>query len=310
MGIRRTGEDFPMEVTLGGDGEAGSIAVRDITARKSSEVGFKRATDAIRRRLERELQESRVKVGYAATGEYSMPGADLALLVPPGTDWFGAFHDGGNGVTLFAGDHVAQGGSTAALLSTVFTGGQSVRPEEAQGLLLGDARYPPERQLHNLADVLNRIVAREGRGEVLLAMTLVHVDLGTGNAVALNAGRQSPTLLRSGRSVRDLGSGGAPLGYALDTDVAVSSFALGAGDVLVMTGAGLIDAYSPDGSVLRIADLKKRILARNTAHALLTEIATLSRVVWKAAHDQHPILVLRYRAAPSGSTTPVPPRPR
>ena len=298
-GLRRTGEEFEMEVSLGSDAEpgGGSIVVRDITARKESEAGFTHTTEAIKRRLGLELEESRITAGFAATGEHSIPGGDLALLAPPGTDWFGAYHDGdGHAVTLYGGDLVTQVSSTSALLSSVLAGGGYIPgAEDTHGLLLGDGRYPPERQLRNLADVLNRIVSRQGRGEVLLAMTFIHLDLGTGHVTIVNAGRRAPTLLKSGRTVRDIGGGGHALGYAGDAEIQVSALSLAPGDLLVLCGEGMVDTISPDGTMLRAADLKKRILGRQTARDVLGEIATQSAIVWRGAHDRHPVLTFSWK---------------
>jgi ammonium transporter len=292
-GVRRTGEEFPMEVSLGA--ESGSLLIEDISARKESEAALTRATEAIRRRLEHELEESRVTASYAQSGERELPGGDLALLVPPGADWFGAYHDGdGRAIILYGGDVVAQATSTSALLSSALLGG-AYEAEYTHGLLLGDSRYPPERQLRNLADVLNRIVSREGRGEVTLEMTFVHIDIASGNAVVLNAGRKAPTLLKSGRTIRELGGGGTALGYAGDPQLAHSQLALGPGDVLVLTGEGLVETISPDGSVLRTADLKKRILTKQTPHEVLGEVLACARAVWKDTHDRHAVLAFRWK---------------
>lgn len=298
-GLRRTGEDFPMEVSLG---EAGAVVAKDITARKENEAGWARATEAIHRSLARELEETKISAGYASTGEQELAGGDLALLVPAGADWFGAYYDAeARAITLYGGDLVTQTSSTSALLSSVFagTGYLANAPDDTHGLLLGDRRYPPERQVRNLADVLNRIVSREGRGEVILDMTFVHIDLGTGNAIVVNAGRTAPTLLKSGRTIRDIGGGGNPLGYAGDSELQITPFSLGPGDVVVLCGAGMVETISPDGSILRTAELKRRILARQTPRDVLAEVATLSRVVWRGTHDLFPILVFSWKPMPT-----------
>jgi hypothetical protein len=292
-----------MEVSLGGP--SGSIVVKDVTARKENEAGWTRATEAIRGRLERELKETRIAASYATTGQHELPGGDLALLVPPGSDWFGALASGvgdGRSIVLFGGDLVAQTSSTSALLSSVLAGGAYMTSaDDTHGLLLGDGRYPPDRQVRNLADVLNRIVSREGRGEVILAMTFIHVDLGTGQAIVVNAGRRAPTLVTNGRTIREVGGGGTPLGYASDSDLAVTQLSLGPGDLVVLCGEGMVETISPDGSVLRAADLKRRILGKQAPHDVLAEVAMVARSVWKGTHDQHPLLVFRWRPGPGKS---------
>jgi ammonium transporter len=291
-GLRRTGEDFPMEVSLGAD--AGTISVKDVTARKETEDWLTRVRDQIAGRLQRELGETPVEALQSRSGERALPGGELALLLPAGADWFGAFYDArGRGVTLYAGEVEAQASATAALLSSVLAAG-GASPTYTHGLLLGDRRHPAERQLRNLAEVMNRIVVQEGKGELLLAMSFAHVDLGTGEATFVGAGRRAPALVKGGRTVREIGAGGRPLGQASDPELQVARATLGPGDCIVLCADGLVETYSPDGSVLRAAELRRLILARAGAREIRDDIAARARAVWKG-HDQHAVLVLEWR---------------
>jgi ammonium transporter len=301
-GIRRTGEEFPMEVQLvAADGdEPETLAIKDITARKENEEGLLRLTDQIRRRLERELEETRVLPGGGASADVELPGGDVSLALPPqragSSDWFGWFHDQETrAVTVYGGEVVAEVRGAAALLGSVLTGG-GYEADYTHGLYLGDARYSPERQVRNLAEVFNRIVLAEGRGELTMSMSFAHVDLGSGTLIFVNAGRRTRALLKTGRVVKELGGGGGKLGVAADLELDVVQLALGPGDVLLLLGDGLCDTVTPDGSILRVAELKKTLLARSSASEICDEVVARARAVWKDPQGQsHPVLVFRWR---------------
>lgn len=292
IGLRRSGEEFPLEVAFG-EGGSGQLVIKDITARKEAEVGLAHAEQQARRRIDRELAEAPIVRRLTRTGVLEIPGGDVALLTPSGADWFGALQSS-HAVTLYAGEILGQSSSTAALLSSVLA---SVGPtsDYTHGLLLGDSRHAPERQARNFVEVLNRIVVQEGRGELRLALSVVHITLATGALVAINAGRRTSALVKNGRTVRELGGDGQPLGESTDPELALLHHALAPDDCLVFVGAGLVDSYSPDGSVLQAKELRRLISSRTSATEIRDEIAQRARVVWRATHDRYPFMVFRKR---------------
>src|SRR5262249_35952865 len=122
-----------------------------------------------------------------------------------------------------------------------------------------------------------------------------HIDLGTGDVMVLNAGRRTPTLVRSGRTVRELGGGGQALGFSSETSVQVARMALGPGDCVVLCADGMVETYGPDGSVLRAAELKKLLVAGTAPAEMRDDIAARARSVWKGMTDQHAVLVFKWK---------------
>jgi len=308
-GIRRTGEEFPLEVSVapGPEGEPEIFSLKDITTRKESEEGLTRLMDQIRRRLDRELSETRVVVGggpsSAPGADEELPGGDVSLALPSakGPEWFGWFHEpSGKALTIYAGETVdeARGGAAALLSSVLSSQGYESATDYTHGLLLGDPRYGAERQVSNLAEVLNRIVRQEGRGELSMSMSFAHVDLATGAGVFVNAGRRTRALLKAGRLIKELGGGGDKLGVGADLHLEITPLSLGPGDVLLFFGDGLVDTVTPDGSLLKLGELKKALLGRGTASEICDDLTARARAVWRDPPSTHPVLVFQWRPAP------------
>jgi ammonium transporter len=308
-GIRRTGEEFPLEVsvTAGPEGEPEIFSLKDITARKESEESLTRLTDQIRRRLDRELSATRLVAGggpsSAPGADEELPGGDVSLALPAarGPEWFGWFHQPAQkALTIYAGEIAdeARGGAASLLSSVLSTPGYDSAADYTHGLLLGDARYGAERQLRNLAEVLNRIVRQEGRGELSMSMSFAHIDLATGAGLFLDAGRRTRALLKAGRLVKELGGAGDKLGAGGDLHFAVTPLSLGPGDVLLFVGEGLVDTLTPDGSLLKLGELKKVLLGRGTASEICDDITARARAVWRDPPSTHPVLVFQWRPTP------------
>lgn len=290
-----------MEVSLvRGDpstGELDALAIKDITTRKETEEGFTRLQEQIRRRLERELEETRVVPGGGASADVELPGGDVSLALPNarGPDWFGWFHEpAAKGLTVYAGEITTEVRGAASLLSSVLSSG-GYESDYTHGLLLGDSRYSPERQMRNLAEVINRIVMQEGRGELTMGIVFAHIDMTSGNAIVAAAGRRARALLKSGSGVKEVGAGGSKLGAGADFQLELSPFALAAGDVLLLYGDGLVDTVTPDGSMLRLAELKKVLVQRQSASEIVDDVVARARAVWKDPPSTHPVLVFQWR---------------
>src|SRR5262249_32418383 len=124
-GLRRTGEDFPMEVWRGTTIVAGTeteipvLCIKDITWRKEKEEGLDRPQSEIRRHIDREIGETAVQKVVPGAHAYVL-GSEVAATVPTTTpsDWFGYLRDdAGKALTFFSGEVLWQPGSTASLLS-------------------------------------------------------------------------------------------------------------------------------------------------------------------------------------------------
>jgi ammonium transporter, Amt family len=317
-GLRRTGEEFPMEVSLrvagpaGGDEPIEAATFKDITARKEAEEGLSRTQADIHRRLDRELEATgRVVKSGALPPEHRFRGGEVAMHVASGDagDWFGYYWDPtGQLITLYAGDPLSQGTTTAALLSAVVAGADYAA-DYTHGLLLGDGRYPAERQLRNLADVVNRIVVQAGKGETQVSMAFLHLDLRTGEVTFLSAGRKTPFLLKLQNTMRELSGGGTALGISSDPEFDLKKSFLTPGDVVVMHSDGLVDAFGPEGKVLHAKELKRVVASRDHVKDTRDEILARARSVWKESTDEVcSVLVLKWNPD-AGEPAPPPPPP-
>ncbi len=304
-GVRRTGEELPLEVWRGVTTAAGTetqipvLCIKDITSRKEKEEGRNRPPAEIRRRFEREIEETTV-VRVTPDAHAYVLGSEVAAVMPAGAqaDWFGYFRDdAGKALTFFTGEVSWQPASAVSLL----TGVMDDRPpaaEDTHGLYLGREGQPPERQLRNLAEVVNRIVLRTGRGEVRLAMELVHVDLKAGGVRFLGAGMATPIFWKSGRAVKEVGGGaGTPFGVSYEPEFDLRSLKLVPGDMLVAVTGGFVDTFTPEGKLFRSSELKKLLATHRDVRQIRDEIAVRTRAIWKDRANRHAAMVFQWNGA-------------
>lgn len=303
-GVRRTGEELPLEVWRGTTTAAGTemqisvLCIKDITARKEKEEGRNRPPAEIRRRFEREIEDTPV-VRVTPEAHAYVLGSEVAAVMPQGAhaEWFGYFRDdAGKALTFFTGEVAWQPASAVSLL----TGVMDDRPtaEDTHGLYLGREGQPPERQLRNLAEVVNRIVLRTGRGEVRMAMELLHADLKNGDVRFLGAGMATPIFWKSGRAVKEVGGGaGTPFGVTYEPEFDLRSLKLVPGDMLVAVTSGLVDTFTPEGKLFRARELKKILAAHRDVRQIRDEIAARTRAVWKDRANRHAAMVFQWNGA-------------
>jgi ammonium transporter len=300
-GVRRTGEELPLEVwrgttTLpGAETTIGVLCLKDITSRKEKEEGRNRPPAEIRRRFEREIADTPV-VRVAPEPHQYVLGSEVAAVMPAGapTEWFGYLRDDeGQAITFFCGEVAWQPASAVSLLTGVVD--DRAAAEDTHGLYLGGEGHPPERQLRNLAEVVNRIVLRTGRGEVRVAMELVHVDLKAGGVRFLGAGMPTPIFWKSGRAVKEVGGGaGTPFGVSYEPEFDLRSLKLVPGDMLMAVTGGLVDTYTPEGKLFRSGELKKIFAAHRDVRQIRDEMAARTRAVWKDRANRHAIMVFQW----------------
>lgn len=304
-GLRRTGEELPLEVWRGATTVPGAettipvLCIKDITWRKEKEEGRNRPPAEIRRRFQRELADTPVVRVVPEAHAYVL-GSEVAAVMPAGaaTDWFGYFRDdAGKALTFFTGEVVWQPASAVSLLTGVLDN-RTMGVEDTHGLFLGREGQPPERQLRNLAEVGNRIVLRTGRGEVRMAMELLHVDLQTGGVRFLGAGMATPIFWKSGRAVKDVGGGaGTPFGVSYEPEFDLRTLKLVPGDMLVAVTGGMIDTYTPEGKLFRAGELKKILASHRDVRQIRDEIAARTRAIWKDRANRHAVMVFQWNGA-------------
>ena len=302
-GMRRTGEDFPMEIWRGVTIIPGSETVlavhcmKDITWRKEKEEGQNRPPAEIRRRFEREIDATPVVRVLPEAHAYVL-GSEVAAVVPPGAaEWFGYFRDDvGKSLTFYAGEVTWQPASAVSLLTGVVDD-RTHGAEDMHGLYLGREGQPPERQLRNLAEVLNRIALRTGRGEVQIGMTLLFVDLKNGEARFLGAGAPTPIYWKSGRAVKELGGAGTAFGVSYEPEFDLRSLRLSPGDIVVTVSGGLLETFTPEGKLFRAGELKKIVGAHRDVRHIRDEIAARTRAIWKDRAGEHAVMVFQWNGA-------------
>jgi len=179
--------------------------------------------------------------------------------------------------------------------------------EYTHGIL--DPRHNAERQLRNIADVVNRIVLQTGKGELLMTMAFLHVNLRTGQVSFLNAGHNMPFLVKGGQTVQSLVGRGSRLGESAKPEFEVIHAKLDPSDVIVLYTDGLLENQGPDGKQLSVREFKSVLTSKSTATEICEELVSRAMAVWQggAVADDHSILVFRWtpqvqplRARPTG----------
>lgn len=326
-GQRRIGEEFTMEVAFNyvsvGEDEIYTATIRDITQRKETEAELFRAQAEIRRRLELELEDAKVVQKALLPTESQFPGCEIARhyqsASETGGDWYGYYHSPeAQTITFYMGD-VTGHGLPSALLSGVVCGAV-YSSEYTHGILASvAARVASDRQLRNIADVVNRIVLQTGKGELMMTMAFMHVSLRTGQVAFLNAGHNMPYLVKSppgadALSVTNLVARGSRLGESPRPEFDVVHTKLDPGDVIVLYTDGLMENQGPDGRVFSVREMKQVLQARRSAAEIRDELVARAKGVWQdqPVADDHSILVFRWTPAAQdgrrspGTQTPTP----
>jgi ammonium transporter len=330
-GQRRSGEEFTMEASFNyvsvGEDEIYTATIRDVTQRKETEAELNRAQAEIRRRMELELADAKAvqKALLPPPGaEAQFPNCEIARhyqsASETGGDWYGLYYTPDlQSLTIYMGD-VTGHGLPSALLSGVVCG--AVYSSELTHGILG-ARDPrtanlsslAERQLRNLADVVNRIVMQTGKGELLMTMAFVTINLRTGQLTFLNAGHNMPYMVKSGAElpqVSNLVSRGSRLGETARPEFEVVHAKLDPGDVVLLYTDGLVENQGPDGRMFSVREMKAVLGSRRSAAEIRDELVTRAHGVWgdQPLADDHSLLVFRW--TPQGvphSVAPAQPRP-
>ncbi len=310
-GIRRNDEEFTMEASFNyvsvGEDEIYTATFRDITLRKETEAKLGQAQAEIRRRLEQELEDAKVVQRALLPTETQFPGCEIArhyqAASETGGDWYGYYyHAEAQTITFYIGD-VTGHGLPAALMSGVVCGAV-YSAEYTHGVLGGDRNA--ERVVRNVAEVVNRIVLQTGKGELLMTMAFLHVNLRTGQVVFLNAGHNMPYIVKSGQMVSNLVGRGSRLGESNKPEFEVVHARLDPNDVVVLYTDGLIENQGPDGKCLSVRDVKSVLQTFHSAQEIRDELVARAKSVWqdRPVMDDHSIVVFRWTPSQAQSREP------
>jgi ammonium transporter len=318
-GQRRSGDEFPMEASFNyvsvGEDEIYTATIRDVTQRKETEAELNRAQAEIRRRLEQELADAKAVQKALLPVESQFPGCEIARhyqsASETGGDWYGySYYPDAQSISFYMGD-VTGHGLPSALLSGVVCGAV-YSAEYTHSILSGRSATPSDKQIKNIADVVNRIVLQTGKGELLMTMAFLHVNLKTGQVAFLNAGHNMPFVVKNGgegTSVTNLVARGSRLGESGKPEFDVVHTKLEPGDIVVLYTDGLLENHGPDGRVLSVRELKQVLSTRRPAVEIRDELVARAHGVWgdQPLADDHSILVFRWMpAGEKKSQTPPP----
>jgi len=180
------------------------------------------------RRIQTELLPKKpLSYPFAEVQGVSIPAHEL------GGDFFNYFVLPGDEVALFMGDVSGKGVPAALLMANL------------QATLR--ARIPLEPDLAAFAEQLDREVEGSTPAEVYLTLFLGILDPRRGELRYVNAGHESPFLLRGDGRLERLAATGRPIGLMSGGGFIERRVALAAGDRLFLYTDGLVDAENESG---------------------------------------------------------------
>jgi len=250
-------------------------------------------------RLETELEAARVVQRALLPADTAIPGVEISssyhAAAQTGGDWFGYHHDPRTQqLYLYVGD-VSGHGFGSALLTGVVCGATQAQRLTAERL---EPSARPEARLRQLASVLDEVVHKTGREELVMSMVLVGVDLQTGEGLCFNAGHNFPLLLRAAAGeVKVLAVPGSRLGEGAGRPLKPIRFQLAAGDLLFFYTDGLVENPGPDGRALPMKELYEVLRAARDDERPNEAILARARAIWRdaPARDDVTTLIVRYK---------------
>ncbi len=250
-------------------------------------------------RLETELEAAREVQRALLPPDTAIPGIEISssyhAAAQTGGDWFGYHHDPrAHQLYLYVGD-VSGHGFGSALLTGVVCGATQAQRLTAERLEPG-AR--PEARLRQLASVLDEVVHKTGREDLVMSMVLVGIDLKTGEGLCFNAGHNFPLLLRSAAGeVKVLAVPGSRLGEGAGRPLKPKRFQLDPGDLLFFYTDGLVENPGPDGRALPMKELYEILRGARDDERPNEAILARARAIWRdaPARDDVTTLIVRYK---------------
>ena len=219
------------------------------------------------------------------------PSVDLAVILEParlvGGDLYDAFLLDESHLFFMIGD-VAGKGVPAALfmaLSKALTKSAMLRRSD---------------NLSSVVRAANDEISRENPGDFFVSAVLGILDLGSGEVELFNAGHKDPSYLPAqGPGQRVKMEGGPPLCVVPDYVYPRESIRLKAGEALVLTTDGVIDAANADGVLFGSAGLDELLNQIDAPRTAVRIVDSIMAAIRDFRQDTEPsdditILVLRY----------------
>lgn len=205
-------------------------------------------------RMEEELETARlVQSTLLANPEIKSDFFELAPFYFPASECGGDLWDvyqTGSKVTLVIGDATGHGAGAAIVTAVAKSGFSTLNTIYAK------QDMPPDQFL----TILNKIICKLCKGQLLMTMVVVQLDLRTGEVVVCNAGHESPLLLKNATGKGNcevLFSRGERLGFSDVATFEPEKFQLQVGETILLYTDGVSEAKNGEGKELGERALKK-----------------------------------------------------
>jgi phosphoserine phosphatase RsbU/P len=246
--------------------------------------------------LKNDLEIAReIQKAMLPPGRFRAPGADVCAFSRPANTVGGDFYEilpMGDGRLMIAVGDVAGKGSPAALLMALLL---------AMMRTLIDERLEPA----DLIARLNVQVCRQSPGNRFITIFYGVLNLPTGEMTYVNAGHTLPLLLRAGRDVERLQSGGVALGMFEGSRFETGRVQLGPDDLLAIYSDGITEAENPKGHPFDEQGLETVLAAERRNNVAATCAAVVRAVERHTADtrlaDDLTLLLLRRSTVPSAA---------
>lgn len=267
-----------------------------------------RESAAIKVRLESELATAQAVQANLLPEEIKIPGLDIATFYrsseQTGGDWLGHYFDENSNTVFFYIGDVTGHGVASALLTGVACGavyGSEFTTENHELNSFGRSLDPSIR-LSILANVLNRVLAQTGKGNLLMTMAIFSLNLTSGALAYISAGHTPLFVIKkSEKKFEVIPNGGSILGLSKEGQFEVKHSQLERGDSLLLYTDGLVENTGPRGEVLKLKKVLKALAESSEADAptLLKTILTHAELKWRGAQgkDDVSVVVLKWDEA-------------
>jgi serine phosphatase RsbU (regulator of sigma subunit) len=227
-------------------------------------------------RLERDIQIARqIQLQLLPSTLPSRPELSIAARSDPalevGGDYYDAIDLGDDGILVALGDVSGKGVGAAFLMSNL----------QANLHVLSEQKM----ELHEMVGQLNRQICNNSTPEMFITCFLALIDPDNMNMTYINAGHDTPALLR-GDEIIDLTEGGMLLGILEEAEYDTTVIQLEPGDIICCFSDGLTEAMDEEDEEFGRNRLLKSIQDNDDENPWETVYGTLNTVIDYAGKER------------------------